>query len=194
MAEWLTVPVLGSFIVRVDTSRPGDLSTSWRVVCAQVDQRLGDARQRARNDVHSRVGIAPFRPINGRVGGQQLLAARTAHVAQVREDLAAEEQAATHEWRYYAPQAIQARVERAAAVATLRCACDVALDQGVGALPRWRALLQQAGRSASQDAWRSEIQAALQRLRGDFPPHHEQPDPDELHRMLEDAAYREVCP
>ena len=45
----------------VTAAPPGELDMAWRVVSAQVAERLGDARQRARCN-HNRLGHAVYQP------------------------------------------------------------------------------------------------------------------------------------
>jgi hypothetical protein len=188
MAVWHRVWLLDHFAVDVDTERPADLSTAWKVVSTQVRDRLEDQQFRSRANARARLGVSHLLPLNGRRDAQQVHNARVQHLAAEREILAAEEQVAADDWRYYAPQAIQARVERASEVAVLAEALTIAAQQGVGALPRWRALLSQAGHNAAASCWRAEMQRALARVRGDFPAREEQADPALLRRKLDDMA------
>jgi hypothetical protein len=168
------VPLIGTFVVDVDVERPHDLDSVWRQLRVRVGERLDDQRARVRANARAELGI------------------RLMLTPADRQRLTEQESIALDDWRYYAPQEIEARVRRAGEIAVLTTACQIAAEHGIAEVPRWRNLLQQAGTQAAQDAWRREIANGCRRLTGETPAREEQPDPERLRRQLEDLAYAHV--
>jgi hypothetical protein len=190
VAEWLAVPVIEGFVVRVDVERPHDLDTLWRTVRAQVAERSADARQRARASHYSRVGVGLYQPRP--LGATDPLAAhnaRTRAVAAERAQWQEELRATTSDWGYYQADAIRERVTCAAETAVLAQACALANEHGAQALPGRRHVLMQAGRAAATAQWHKELADACRRLRGDAPERSDDGgDPDALRRRLAEVA------
>jgi hypothetical protein len=189
--SWLTVPIIDTFIVRVDVAMPADLGTAWRQLRVRMEEKVSDLQARRRADFRSQLGVSHLSPVNGRANGAAHLAARTSHMAAVRAALAEQERLAPDDPRLYLPDAIRERVERAATVAVLQRACELAEQGGVGCLPQRRVDLQHTGYHASQAAWRREVGNGCRRLNGEFsaPCDDDRGDAGQLRRRLEDLAY-----
>jgi hypothetical protein len=177
VAEWLRVLVLDDLTVAVDVSLPPELSTLYRQLQVQVNDRYSDARQRARLNHAAHLSLS----------GRGAMGAAAAE----RQAWAQELHAASDEWNSYLPEAIETRVRRAAEIAVLSKACALAQEHGVAAVLRYRALLQQTGHAAADAQWHTELQAAAARLRGERPERANVGDPQQLRRHLEDLVWSE---